>query len=119
MSDLQLDNDGDLLIEDGDLVMSLGIDEIDQLLRQRLKFFSAEWFLDTEAGIPYFDEVFVKNPDPVTLNTIFKDIILSSPGVIGLDEFDLKIDTVLRELRLAFRARTTEDIDITFNETLG
>lgn len=115
MSDLRLDANGDLSIVNGDLSIISDKLEIDQLLKQRLQFFSGEWFLDIEDGLPWFDEVFVKNPDPVILNTIFKDIILTTPGVLGLDEFDLTLDTVTRVMTLSFRARTTEG-PITFEE---
>lgn len=108
MSDLKLDDTHDLELDNGDLLLTEGIDRTRQFLSQRLKFFEGEWFLDTDLGIAYFDEVFVKNPDPIALDTIFKDVILDTPGVLGLEEYEMLLDTATRELKLSFHARTTD-----------
>lgn len=119
MSDLSLDIvSGDLIIQDGDLLINSGIEAIRQRLQTRLSFFLGEWFLDVDSGLPYYDEVLKKNPDPVVLDGLFKSTILGTDGVIGIDEFDMSLDTVIRQLKLTFKARTT-DGNINFDETLG
>lgn len=119
MSDLSLDTlTADLIIQNGDLVLNSGLEAIRQNLQSRLSFFLGEWFLDVDAGVPYYQDVLKKNPDPVILDGVFKDAILGTPGVIGLDEFDMQMDTALRQLKLTFRARTT-DGPIDFDELLG
>lgn len=119
MSDLALDQStGDLLFTNGDLSLNSGLEAIRQCLQSRLSFFLGEWFLDIDLGVPYYQDVLKKNPDPVVLDGVFKQTILGTPGVIGLDEFDMQLDTSARLFTLKFRARTT-DGPIDFEEALG
>ena len=117
--DLALNTDGDLELWNGDLFFVTSIDSVAQFLNQRLKLFLSEWFLDETKGMPYFDEIFgVKNPNPVAIGSIFKTMILKTPGVLELLEFSLGIDTEIRALQVQFKARTAESI-IDFNEIIG
>lgn len=119
MSDLlQNETTGELILTNGDLLLCTGVDRARQFLAQRLAAFRGEWVFDLDEGVPYFENVFVKAPDPVILEGLFKDRILSTPGIIGLDEFDLVLNTATRELSLEFLAQST-DGPINFNEVLG
>ena len=119
MSDLLIDDQSkDLVLSNGDLVLNSGIVAVKQFLEARLGFFKGEWFLDLDSGVPYYEEVLKKNPDPIVLDGIFKDTILSTPGIIGLDSFSMELDTNTRELRLNFKARSL-DGEIDFNQTIG
>lgn len=116
--DLKLDANHDLVIENGDLGLVDKADAVAQYLRQKFKFFQTEWFLDETKGIPYFDQVFVKNPKQVVIDAIFKNEILSTPGVIELVSYLAALDGPTRGLNLQFRARSP-DGEINFNETQG
>jgi hypothetical protein len=109
MADLKLDENGDLEIgADGDLIIVDGIDAIRQHLKIRLQFFRGEWFLDTRLGIPYFEEVLRKAPDLNVVQSLLRETITTTPGVIRLTEFTLDYEGVTRALSLDFRALTTE-----------
>jgi len=58
-----------------------GVEAIRFRIVSRLKFFKAEWFLDLRQGVPYFEAVFVKNPDLSLVQSIFRRAILGTPGV--------------------------------------
>ena len=63
MKDIALDTaTGDLLLENFDLQLVEGRDQIAQNLMIRLRFILGEWFLDITAGIPYYDDFFIKAP---------------------------------------------------------
>ena len=114
MSDLKVNlTTGDIDLTDGDFSIVSEKDAVEQHLRSNLRAFKSEWFLDLDAGLPYYQEVFRKNQSPVILDAIFKEAILKTTGVIELTEFDLKFDTVTRKLILNF-AVTTADGDISF-----
>lgn len=116
--DLKLDTaTGDLDVSDGDLGIVTMLDAVAQFLRQKLKMFQTEWFLDQQAGIPYFDQVFVKNPKQVVIDSIFKSEILSAPGVVELLEYSALLDGPTRQLELDFKARGV-DGEIDFSESI-
>ncbi len=115
MASIQIGSDNDIVIQNNDATLITGRDEIAQVLRQELRVFLGEWFLDTAEGIPYFQEILKKNPNPSTVDAIFKNKILSTPGVIELLSYSLEING--RNLSLSFSASTQEGI-IDFNEVL-
>ena len=114
--DLKIGTDGDLAFENGDLVLVTGVDAIAQLVGQRLKFFQGEWFLDTLKGIPFFDDIFVKTPNPTLVDAIFKKVILDTPGMLRLDQFALTLDRARRTLSLTFKGISTSG-PVDFNAT--
>lgn len=110
MADLKINEQtGDLEIgADGDLIIVTGLDAILQHLRIRLQFFRGEWFLDTRLGIPYFEEVLRKAPDLNVVESILRDAIRETPGVISITSFELDFEGVSRKLSLDFAALTDE-----------
>jgi hypothetical protein len=117
--DLLLDDTRwDLVMSDTDLRIVTGADAIRQHLCQRLKTFMAEWFLDLRIGVPYFQHVMTKNPDPVVIDSAFKSEIINTPGIVELLSFDLRIDAGTRRLQLVFKAAADDGAVISFNEVL-
>ena len=116
--DLLLDENWDLSLGATDLQLVTGAAAIGQHWAQRLKTFMGEWFLDLRIGLPYFQQVLVKNPDPVVLDSVFKAATIATPGIVELLEFELEIEARTRELRLRAKARADEGAAITFNEVL-
>jgi hypothetical protein len=118
--DILLDTDtGDISVVNSDLVLTEGQEAIEQNLRQRLQTFFKEWFLDNRIGIPYFEQVLVKNPDPIVVDSIFKKEIIETPGIEELIEFNASLDKSLRELNLSFKARTIDGGVINFSEVIS
>lgn len=120
--DLKLDPDdwNYVLIEGQDLATISGIDAIEQHLRQRLQFFRGEYKHDLTRGIPYHDEFFKKNPNPIVMDSILKDVILETPGVIELLSFQLDLDESTRILSVTFKVDTDSGIlDYTKEISLG
>lgn len=117
MSDIKLGTDGDILIDGPDLQQTTGVDAIEQHLKQRLKTFYNEYFLDIRRGIPYFQHVLIKNPDPVIVDTVFKRQVLNTPGVLELLEFNIDVDVSTRVMTLSFKAKVTEG-EVDFSEVI-
>lgn len=119
MSDIELGTDWDLLVADGELTLTTGIGAIEQHLRQRLKTFYTEWFLDTRIGISSRENILIKNPDPVIIDTIYKQVVLGTPGVVELLDWKLEVDSEIRQLRLTFRAQTDTNEILEYSEVVG
>lgn len=59
-----------------------GLEAVWQRLVARLHMFKGEWFLDTRQGLPYFQAIFVKNPNINLVASLFRRVILDTPGVL-------------------------------------
>lgn len=106
--DLKLDPDNwnYILIENQDLAVVSGLEAIRQHLRQRLQFFRGEYAHDITRGIPYHDEFFKKNPNPIVMDYVLKDTILTTPGVTELLSFSMDLNNSTRILNIAFKVST-------------
>ena len=109
--DLALSNDSPLrstgiasLNAGGSLVEIEGVEQVRQRLVSRLRFFRGEWFLDLRQGIPYYRDVLVKNPRSPAIRSLFRRVILDTPGVLSLPRLDLVIDERARRGQLVFEA---------------
>lgn len=103
-----------LLSPDHDLALDLlgraelvdGAERVGQQIKVTLLAFLGEWFLDTSFGVPYFDQVLVKNPDRAAIEAVFRARILDVPGVSRVRRLALAIDRVRRVLSVEFEAES-------------
>lgn len=84
---------------DAQMVASLA-----QAIKIRLLFFKAEWFLDQEVGIPYFQDIFVKNPNLDQIEALFRQEIADTPGVVAVHDVDVELDRENRRLTITWSA---------------
>lgn len=95
----------------GDLALPVQWVDGAELFRQRLairfSWVRGEWFRDQRQGIPWFDLVLRKNPDPRVLRYVLREVVLTTPGCEQLTSFDLGYDTKTRTLSPSFEATLT------------
>ena len=116
MQDIELNDDGDLMIRNYDLSILDGVDQITQNLAIRLRFFTNDWYLDTRAGIPYYEDVFVKAPNRIRIESLLKDEIINTVGINEILSFASEFNSNLREFSVSFTADTDEGlIDLEVN----
>ena len=102
--DILLDADGDLDIsERGDI--SFG-DSVAQKIRIRLLWFEGEWRWDTEEGLPYFEELFVKNPDVDEFESLVREKIFEVDEVTEVREVLVSHDRQERTATIRYTALT-------------
>lgn len=104
--DTSPDGLSDLLVVNGDLILVADMAAIRQEIYIRLQFVAGEWFLDTTAGLPYFDSILVKSPNLAAIRTIFMDEILASAGVKSVLKLDLDFNKKERSLTVSFSVNT-------------
>lgn len=97
----------DLVYTNHDLNLVLNIDKVAQTIKQRLLFFQNDFFTNTAAGIDYFNDIFVKNPNVDDIESIFKAHILETEDVNELLTFDSSFDNANRSYSLSFSVDTT------------
>lgn len=118
MKDLAVNVDtGDILISAGDMQLVDNLDAVEQRIRTRLRFLAGEWFLDTRVGVPYFDDILVKNPNFPDVENILKVEILETEGVEELLSFDSSFDNAARFLSVTCNIRTVHGV-LEFNDTI-
>lgn len=116
MQDIELNDDGDLMIRNYDLSLVEGIDQITQNLAIRLRFFLNDWFLDVTAGIPYYEDIFIKAPNRIRIESVLKDEIVSTDGINEIISFSSEFNSNLRKFSVSFTAETDEGtIDLEVN----
>lgn len=102
MLDFQLIGTGDLFISPaGDIAAT---QSVAQAVSIRLKWFAGEWRLGNALGFPYFEEVFVKNPNLAKIQYLLRDLVLAVDGVTGVTGIEIKPDVSNRRaaVRIAF-----------------
>lgn len=105
-TDFGLDAGGDEYADATGLAMVGDLDGIRQQVMLRLGFFKGEWFIDEDLGIPWYEEILVKNPNLIRIREIFREAILSVTGIKELTFLDLLFDPPARTLTVTFRAST-------------
>lgn len=106
---------GDLVVLNNDLVLTsdanpAGTNNILQDILQRLRFFSGEWFMDNTQGVPWFQQILIKNPDQATIDAILQNIILGTPGVTQLTAYQFTPNFSRRLMNVSFRCMTTSGV---------
>lgn len=90
----------DPLYSDWDMYMTsdfkiarvVGIDQVAQHIKERLQFFFEEWFLDRDAGLPWYQDIFVKPENLGLVEALIKKEIIETKGVISMLEFSASFD---------------------------
>lgn len=102
--DLKLGSDGDLDFENNDLVLVDDAAAIKQACAMRLRTFLGEIFSDETRGVPWFQEILIKNPSFLVIGELIKTTILGTDGVSDITKFVFDLDG--REATLDFEALT-------------
>jgi len=97
--DLELNSQGGITFIDGPAL-------IRQNLSSRFKWFKGEYFLDLRQGIPYFEHVLgKKKPNLNAISSLFRRVILTTPGVLSLPSYSVAFDEGARSLAFDFEAK--------------
>jgi hypothetical protein len=98
---------GDLDISTGNLRVERGVAQCTAWkLSNLFGFFKGEWFRDTRQGVPWFQYVYVSNPNLNLISTIFERVIKSAPGVAAITDLTLNFIPAQRQLNASFAALT-------------
>lgn len=111
--DLLVDDDNDIVFENGDLVLSTGIEAITQQCRIVMQMFQGEWFLNLDAGLPYWDQILGQKPNiAIQAATIYvrRELMLVD-GVVDILKLETTFDKTSRRLTISWQ------VDTEFGET--
>lgn len=77
-----------------------------------LLMFAGEWFLDLRAGVPYYQEILVKNPDLDSIRTLYRQTVEADPYVVDVTRVDMQFDPGTRSLTVDLAARLREGTEL-------
>lgn len=107
----------DILITNNDITLtsdanSNGANPVLQDILQRLRFYLGEWFLDNTQGIPWIQQILIKNPNISGVEAILMNTIVGTPGVTQLTDFTASFNTAQRIFSVSFKCITTQGVVI-------
>ena len=106
MRDIALDTNHDLLVTGIDLVLVDGAEQVRQQLLIKLKLWRGEWFLDTEFGTPYLQQILGKQLTMSGAIVALRKSILEVQGVTQITSFDYQFDRANRTIKVQFTVNT-------------
>lgn len=102
--DILLNKDGDLgFNENYDIVLN---NNVSQTICIRLLWFLGEWRWDDEMGLPYFEDLFVKEPDIQYFEELITEEIFNIDEVIEVEHVEILVDSKTRTASIFFVAIT-------------
>lgn len=111
MTDIMLNANGDIIVSDvGDISLT---ESVRQAILVRLRWIFKEWRLGPEYGFPWFEQVFVKNPNEVKIRHLIREEILSVNEVVAAKVISFDFDKKRRTATIVYEAKTAEE---TFRE---
>ena len=107
MLDILLTPDGDLNItESGDIQLT---ESVRQAIRIRLLWFFREWRFAPEFGVPYFEDVLIKNPNITRIRAHIRREVLSVREVRDIRQLRIDMDAHRRIARITFEIVTDDE----------
>ena len=99
---------GDLELHRNDLVIIDGLESLRQRVVQRLGLIQGEWFLATDQGIPYIQEIYQRPFDLGLVSTILTAAIRSVERVTGVSDVRVTINPDTRQFSYSATVSSTE-----------
>lgn len=100
--DILLSADGDIfLTEKGDISLA---NSVAQKIKIRLRWWLGEWRWDEEEGLPYKDELFIKNPDTDGFEMLVREKIFEVDEVTEVKDVAVVYDSKTRIGKITFTA---------------
>jgi hypothetical protein len=99
MIDLKIDTaTWDLIVENGELATVEDGDEIAQRVAVATKTHLGEWTFDTDLGLQWFGEIFVRDPNIPRITDRFRALWIGIDGVTAILALELIHDPIARSL---------------------
>ena len=102
--DMLLDSSGDLYISpNGDIVLE---NSVTQKIRIRLLWFKSEWRWDVDEGLPYMENLLIKNPDIDIFESLVRAKIFEVDEVTEVKDVGICYDRQTRRAVIRYTACT-------------
>lgn len=100
MFTLAVDENNDLYLDArGNIASVSNLEALRQKIRQRLKLFLSEWFLDTTRGVPYFQNILGEDINQSLAAQILTTEILKEPAVTQVKNVNFGLNDNTRQFK--------------------
>ena len=97
----RIDGNHDMTFGHGIADMAVEAEACAQNVKTRLLLLQQEWFLDTDAGVPWLQDIMVKPANLALAESIVKRTILETEDVSELRSFAMTFDRDSRKMSIA------------------
>ena len=97
--DILLTENGDIRLENTDISLT---QSIRQAIKIRLQWFFAEWRFERSWGVPYFENVVIKNPNLQQIKQIIRKEISAVDGVQSVNQVEISHERAARQAKITF-----------------
>ncbi len=113
--DIAFDENNDMYLDGADIAFRTEEDIVTQRISNRLQFFFGEWFLDTNAGLPYAQIIFEQGTDINSIYGLFYSQINNTRGVDSIQSLVLTPSTKDKSLSITSQVNrgTEQEVLIT------
>lgn len=106
-NDILITKDGDLYLDPVKADIQL-TGSIAQGIMIRLRWFFNEWVLNPSMGVPYYEDIFGKNPNLIKIRSIINEQIYSVEGVDVVTSLEISVDSVKRIATINYSVQSLE-----------
>lgn len=111
MDGFQINENGDIVIEDNDIVMVSDNDLIEQTVRQVLRTNLGEWWLNEDEGIDFY-VILTKNPNFDEIRDTINLGLQQVDETFIITDFECSLDNETRHLTISFTAENENEDEI-------
>lgn len=121
MIDIKVDDNDNIVIENGDIAIVKDAEEVEQSLKIRLKMWLGEWFLDESLGLDFLGKIFKKNYSKQDIDNEIKKVILGTFGVVRILAYSSEVikENKLETLKVKFSVSTIYSQNIELERVLA
>lgn len=98
--DILLNNSNDLEISNFDLVLTNDNEGVVQRIKRLLLTTKGEWFLDTDLGTPWLDDILGRKNSLDSIKSVLVNVILKVDSVQKIEDIQLNFDEINRKLNI-------------------
>jgi hypothetical protein len=106
--DVLLTRDGDIYVDENGGTFTTG--SVAQAARVRLRWVLGEWPYAPQHGMPYYEDVLAKAPDPGRIRRAVRDELAGIAGVDAVRDIDVSVDRRARTAKASFALAVGEEI---------
>jgi hypothetical protein len=108
MKDILLTADNDIYLNTDKRDIEI-TDSVRQAIKIRLLWFLNEWRFSPTFGMPYFEYIYVKNPDFELIKGFIRNAVKEVAEVIDCKEINFNLNAKTRKLSIKFIAVTSKE----------